>query len=78
MLTPLSTHTHTHKHRYAKRPSGMLAPGIYDPTEIFNHGESKKLTIECIGKLAFYMVSFFYYLYWCEHTCVCVCVCVRV
>jgi len=41
----------------------IRGPGIYDPTEVFNYNEMKKYSIETGVKLAFYMITFFYYLY---------------
>jgi hypothetical protein len=46
--------------RYARRPR-MLSPGVYDYTEILP--EAKRNQIECSVKLAFYLLSFFYFLY---------------
>jgi len=51
-----------HIYRYWHRPS-MQKPGIYDPTEMFDHNNMKKHTIESGLKLAFYMLTFFFYLY---------------
>ncbi|EDO33020.1 predicted protein [Nematostella vectensis] len=51
-----------HVRRYMNRPM-MSSPGIYDPTEVMNASELWKCQKEGWIKLAFYLVSFFYYLY---------------
>ncbi|CAB3398600.1 unnamed protein product [Caenorhabditis bovis] len=51
-----------HIYSYSNRPV-MSGPGIYDPTTILNRSTlSTTLRISWI-KLAFYLLSFFYYLY---------------
>ncbi|KRY16601.1 Protein cornichon, partial [Trichinella patagoniensis] len=51
-----------HIHRYLNRPI-MSAPGIYDPTTILNADNLRKALREGWIKLAFYTISFFYYIY---------------
>ena len=51
-----------HVHRYMKRPV-MSGPGLYDPTSIMNADVLNKCQREGWIKLAFYLLSFFYYLY---------------
>merc|ERR1712042_339418 len=51
-----------HIHRYLKRPV-MSGPGLYDPTSIMNADVLNKCQREGWIKLAFYLISFFYYLY---------------
>ena len=51
-----------HIHRYMKRPV-MSGPGLYDPTSIMNADVLNKCQREGWIKLAFYLLSFFYYLY---------------
>ncbi|KAH9424588.1 protein cornichon [Dermatophagoides pteronyssinus] len=51
-----------HIHRYMNRPV-MSSPGLYDPTTIMNADQLSRATKEGWGKLAFYLLSFFYYLY---------------
>ncbi|KAL3874877.1 hypothetical protein ACJMK2_037834 [Sinanodonta woodiana] len=51
-----------HIKRYASRPV-MSAPGLYDPTSIMNADELNRAQKEGWVKLAFYLISFFYYLY---------------
>ncbi|KAH9406909.1 Protein cornichon 1 [Tyrophagus putrescentiae] len=51
-----------HVHRYMNRPV-MSSPGLYDPTSIMNYDQLVKATREGWFKLAFYLLSFFYYLY---------------
>ena len=41
----------------------MSGPGLYDPTSIMNADELYKAQREGWFKLAFYLLSFFYYLY---------------
>ncbi len=41
----------------------MSSPGLYDPTSIMNYDQLVKATREGWFKLAFYLLSFFYYLY---------------
>ena len=48
--------------RYMNRPV-MSSPGLYDPTTIMNADQLSRATKEGWGKLAFYLLSFFYYLY---------------
>lgn len=51
-----------HINRYIGRPviSGF---GLYDPTSIMNAGELNRAQKEGWIKLAFYLISFFYYIY---------------
>ncbi len=51
-----------HVHRYMNRPV-MSGPGLYDPTSIMNADTLNKCQREGWIKLAFYLLSFFYYLY---------------
>jgi len=51
-----------HVHRYLNRPI-MSSPGLYDPTTIMNSDQLTRATREGWIKLAFYLLSFFYYLY---------------
>jgi len=51
-----------HVHRYLTRPV-MSGVGIYDPTSIMNTDVLNKCQREGWIKLAFYLLSFFYYLY---------------
>merc|ERR1711899_68458 len=51
-----------HVHRYIHRPV-MSGPGLYDPTSIMNADTLNKCQREGWIKLAFYLLSFFYYLY---------------
>jgi len=51
-----------HIHRYMNRPV-MSGPGLYDPTTIMNADELSRGQKEGWIKLAFYIISFFYYLY---------------
>ncbi|CAL8090788.1 unnamed protein product [Orchesella dallaii] len=51
-----------HVHRYLSRPV-MSGVGIYDPTSIMNTDVLNKCQREGWIKLAFYLLSFFYYLY---------------
>eukprot|EP00042_Codosiga_hollandica_P021038 m.71155 g.71155 ORF g.71155 m.71155 type:complete len:55 (+) comp50166_c0_seq1:375-539(+) len=48
--------------RYINRPR-MSRAGIYDEGEIFNREQMKKCQRELYIKLAFYLVSFFFFLY---------------
>ena len=48
--------------RYFNRPV-MSGPGLYDPTSIMNADTLNKCQREGWIKLAFYLLSFFYYLY---------------
>lgn len=41
----------------------MSSPGLYDPTTIMNADQLSHATKEGWAKLAFYLLSFFYYLY---------------
>ncbi|KXJ29873.1 protein cornichon homolog 1 [Exaiptasia diaphana] len=51
-----------HVHRYINRPM-MSSAGLYDPTEVMNASEMWRCQKEGWIKLAFYLISFFYYLY---------------
>ena len=51
-----------HVHRYLKRPV-MSGPGLYDPTSIMDADTLNKCQREGWIKMAFYLLSFFYYLY---------------
>ncbi|XP_033624682.1 protein cornichon homolog 1-like [Asterias rubens] len=51
-----------HIYRYANRPV-MSSPGLYDPTTIMNADVLSRCMREGWIKLAFYLISFFYYLY---------------
>ncbi|VDI74030.1 protein cornichon homolog 1-like [Mytilus californianus] len=51
-----------HVRRYMNRPV-MSCPGLYDPTSIMNADELSRAQREGWIKLAFYLISFFYYLY---------------
>jgi len=51
-----------HVHRYKNRPV-MSGPGLYDPTAIMNSSTLDKCQKEGWAKLAFYLLSFFYYIY---------------
>ncbi|XP_046577296.1 protein cornichon homolog 1-like [Haliotis rubra] len=51
-----------HVRRYMNRPV-MSSPGLYDPTTIMNADELNRAQREGWVKLAFYLISFFYYLY---------------
>ncbi|XP_066598361.1 protein cornichon [Prorops nasuta] len=51
-----------HVWRYSKRPV-MTGPGLYDPTSIMNAHDLQMYQREGWIKLAFYLLSFFYYLY---------------
>lgn len=51
-----------HINRYYKRPV-MSGPGLYDPTSIMNADVLTRCQREGWVKLAFYLLSFFYYLY---------------
>ncbi|XP_064621722.1 protein cornichon homolog 1-like [Lineus longissimus] len=51
-----------HINRYLHRPV-MTGPGLYDPTSIMNADQLSKAMREGWCKLAFYLLSFFYYLY---------------
>ncbi|KAL5008219.1 hypothetical protein ScPMuIL_013800 [Solemya velum] len=51
-----------HIRRYMNRPV-MSSPGLYDPTSIMNADELNRAQKEGWVKLAFYLISFFYYLY---------------
>ena len=41
----------------------MSSPGLYDPTTIMNADQLSRAQKEGWIKLAFYLLSFFYYLY---------------
>ncbi|XP_060576576.1 protein cornichon homolog 1-like [Ruditapes philippinarum] len=51
-----------HLKRYSSRPV-MSQPGLYDPTTIMNADQLNRAMREGWIKLAFYLISFFYYLY---------------
>nr|CAH0113125.1 unnamed protein product [Daphnia galeata] len=51
-----------HIHRYLNRPV-MSGAGLYDPTNIMNQDVLNKCQREGWIKLAFYLLSFFFYLY---------------
>merc|ERR1711915_23567 len=51
-----------HSYRYSKRPV-MSGHGLYDPTTILNMEVVTRCQREGWIKLAFYIISFFYYLY---------------
>eukprot|EP00092_Neocalanus_flemingeri_P040490 GFUD01044095.1.p1 GENE.GFUD01044095.1~~GFUD01044095.1.p1 ORF type:complete len:146 (-),score=22.62 GFUD01044095.1:98-535(-) len=51
-----------HVHRYMHRPI-MSGPGLYDPTAIMNANTLDRCQREGWVKLAFYLLSFFYFLY---------------
>lgn len=51
-----------HINRYMNRPV-MSGAGLYDPTTIMNADELSRAQREGWIKLAFYLLSFFYYLY---------------
>merc|ERR1719239_2023870 len=51
-----------HVHRYLHRPV-MSGAGLYDPTSIMNADTLNKCQREGWIKLAFYLLSFFYFLY---------------
>jgi len=53
--------------RYNSRPV-MSSPGLYDPTTIMNADQLNRAMREGWIKLAFYLISFFYYLYRQVHT----------
>ncbi|XP_066143421.1 protein cornichon isoform X2 [Euwallacea fornicatus] len=52
-----------HIHRYRTRPVMSSYMGIYDPTSIMNADQLTLCQREGWIKLAFYLISFFYYLY---------------
>jgi len=52
-----------HAYRYSNRPRGMSRPGLYDPTTVMNAEQLARAMREGWVKLAFYLLSFFYYLY---------------
>uniref|UniRef100_A0A8C7YZZ0 Cornichon family member 1 n=1 Tax=Oryzias sinensis TaxID=183150 RepID=A0A8C7YZZ0_9TELE len=54
-----------HVWRYMSRPV-MSCPGLYDPTTIMNADILAYCQKEGWCKLAFYLLSFFYYLYGCD------------
>lgn len=54
--------TNLHIIRYLNRPV-MSTPGLYDATTIMNADQLSKATKEGWGKLVFYLLSFFYYLF---------------
>ncbi|XP_063975654.1 protein cornichon [Diachasmimorpha longicaudata] len=51
-----------HVNRYLTRPV-MTGPGLYDATSILNANNLSRCQQEGWVKLAFYLLSFFYYLY---------------
>ncbi|XP_014255588.1 protein cornichon [Cimex lectularius] len=56
-----------HVMRYKNRPV-MSCAGLYDPTDIMNTDVLTKCQREGWVKLAFYLMSFFYYLYGMIHS----------
>lgn len=56
-----------HINRYRQRPV-MSVPGLYDPTSIMNAEQLSRAMREGWVKLAFYLLSFFYYLYGMIHS----------
>lgn len=56
-----------HVNRYRTRPV-MSGPGLYDPTSIMNSDVLTTCQREGWVKLAFYLLSFFYYLYGMIHS----------
>ncbi|CAH1405637.1 unnamed protein product [Nezara viridula] len=56
-----------HINRYRTRPV-MSGPGLYDPTSIMNADVLTTCQREGWVKLAFYLLSFFYYLYGMIHS----------
>ncbi|EYC28961.1 hypothetical protein Y032_0007g3521 [Ancylostoma ceylanicum] len=54
--------TFYHIATYMRRPV-ISGPGIYDPTTILNRNELSASLRASWAKLAFYLLSFFYYLY---------------
>lgn len=48
-------------YEYFSVPSGNM--GVYDPTEIHNHGQLKRHTRDCMIYLGYYLIFFFIYLY---------------
>ena len=52
-----------HAWRYSKRPRGMTKAGLYDATTIMNRDSLNFAMYEGWTKMAFYFLSFFYYLY---------------
>ncbi|XP_050425755.1 protein cornichon [Adelges cooleyi] len=52
-----------HINKYRNRPIGMSGFGLYDPTSIMNADKLSKYQREGWIKLAFYLFSFFFYLY---------------
>lgn len=49
-------------YKITKVPGGNI--GIYEPTEIYNHGQIKKYMRDCMIHLGYYLILFFTYLYW--------------
>ena len=62
LKTVVKNLVHFQVHRYIHRPV-MSGPGLYDPTSIMNADTLNKCQREGWIKLAFYLLSFFYYLY---------------
>uniref|UniRef100_A0A131XGR2 Putative er vesicle integral membrane protein involved in establishing cell polarity n=1 Tax=Hyalomma excavatum TaxID=257692 RepID=A0A131XGR2_9ACAR len=60
-----------HINRYRHRPV-MSVPGLYDPTSIMNADQLSLAMREGWVKLAFYLLSFFYYLYGMIHSLIAV------
>jgi hypothetical protein len=48
--------------RYTRRPK-MSVAGLYDPTEVMNMNEMKRNQRDGWGKLIYYLVCFFFYLF---------------
>merc|ERR1711964_133967 len=57
--TPLLVY---HLYRYKNRPV-MSGPGLYDPTTILHMDNIKRAQVEGWIKVAFYILSFFYFIY---------------
>jgi hypothetical protein len=51
-----------HVYRYTRRPK-MSVAGLYDPTEVMNMNEMKRNQRDGWGKLIYYLVCFFFYLF---------------
>lgn len=48
-------------HRYISKPSGNI--GLYDPAEIHNRHQLSSYMTQCMVKLGFHLLFFFFYLY---------------
>ncbi|XP_078037590.1 cornichon-like protein isoform X2 [Augochlora pura] len=48
-------------YEYYGVPKGNM--GVYDPTEIHNHGQLKRHIVNCMIYLGYYLIFFFIYLY---------------